>query len=287
MDLKPATTLDQQLQKLRNRNCFIADPVFCKDVLQWVNYYRFTAYFLPFRQKDGNYINGTSFHRVYRIYEFDRKMRQILFSMIEQIEIYLRSQISYYHGHKYGPVGYMDAANYSNKHNHLKFEERIHTEINHNRNVLFVKHHIQNYGGQFPVWVITELFPFGMLSYFYADMKRSDKKDLATRLYKTTPKNLDSWLRCCTDLRNICAHYGRLYYRVFSAIPATPKGSDITLGRTLFDNILVLKFLYPDRNRWNSEFLPAVTALMDEYNGDIDLSHIGFSDDWRHRLCKS
>lgn len=284
MDLKPATTLEQQLQKLQDRNCIIADPSFCKRVLQRVNYYRLTAYFLPFRQSDGNYINGTNFHRVYRIYEFDRKMRQILFSVIEQIEVYLRTQLSYYHGHKYGPAGYMDAANYNTKHNHLKFEDRIRAEVNHNSKVLFVKHHIQNYGGQFPVWVITELFPFGMLSYFYADMKLPDKKALATRLYGTTYGNLDSWLRCCTDLRNICAHYGRLYYRVFSAIPATPKSFGITLGRTLFDNIMVLKFLYPDQDRWNNEFLPAVTALMDEYAGDIDLSHIGFPNAWGNWL---
>lgn len=287
MDLKSATTLEQQLQILQNRNCIVDDPAFCKNVLQQVNYYRFTAYFLPFRQKDGNYISGTSFHRVYRIYEFDRKMRQILFSVVEQIEIYLRSQFSYYHGHKYGPDGYMDAANYSNKHNHPGFEERIQTEINRNKKVLFVKHHIKNYSGRFPVWVVTELFPFGMLSYFYADMKLPDKKFLATNLYGTTSTNLDSWLRCCTDLRNICAHYGRFYYRIFSAIPATPKNLGITLGRTLFDNIMVLKFLYPDNNRWNHEFLSVMTALIDEYMDDIELSHIGFPNDWKRWLYKS
>lgn len=287
MDLKPATTFDQQLQILQSRNCFVSDPVFCKDVLKRINYYRFTAYFLPFRQKDGNYISGTSFHRVYRIYEFDRKMRQVLFSVIEQIEIYLRTQLSYYHGHKYGPLGYMDATNYSNKHDHPKFENLINAEINHSRKILFVKHHLQNYGGQFPIWVITELFPFGMLSYFYADMKRPDKKAIASSLYGTTPKNLDSWLRCCTDLRNICAHYGRLYYRVFSAIPATPKDMNTRLGRTLFDNIMVLKFLYPDRDRWNNEFLPSIKALIEEYAGDIDLAHIGFSDNWEGILHRT
>ena len=76
---------------------------------------------------------------------------------------------------------------------------------------------MKKYDGHFPLWVAVELFSFGMLSRFYSDMKTEDKKQLARRLYGTVPKNVSSWLRCCTDLRNICAHYGRLYYRIFSS----------------------------------------------------------------------
>ena len=253
MELKPATTFDEQLDLLEKRNCFISDPVFCKQVLQRINYYRFSAYFLPFRTESGMYKEGTSFHRVYRIYEFDRKMRQILFSAIEQVELYFRTQLAYFHAHKYGPLGYMDAANYGQKHDHVRFQQLFNEEVRRNRKILFVKHHLEKYAGNFPVWVATELFSFGMLSYFYGDMRTPDKKELARMLYGTTYHNLDSWLRCCTDLRNICAHYGRLYYRIFSAVPVTPDGFPIELGRRLFDNIVMLKFLYPDSERWNSE----------------------------------
>ena len=94
----------------------------------------------------------------------------------------------------------------------------------------------------------------------YSSIKTSDKKRIAKSLYGTTYYNLDSWLRCCTDLRNICAHYGRLYYRIFSAIPATPDGFPIRLGRRLFDNIEMLSFLYPDRDKWNNEVLLSIIA---------------------------
>jgi abortive infection bacteriophage resistance protein len=79
-----------------------------------------------------------------------------------------------------------------------------------------VKHHIENYDGQFPLWVICELFTFGMISYFYNDLTTEDKKKFVGAEYK----EMVSWLRCCTDLRNICAHYVRLYYRIFSAMPS-------------------------------------------------------------------
>ena len=284
MELKPATTFDQQLELLQKRNCYISDPAFCKLVLQRINYYRFSAYFLPFRDADGSYKEGTSFHTVYRIYEFDRKMRRLLFSAIEQVELYLRTQLAYFHAHKYGPLGYMDVANYGKRHDHMRFQKLFQDEVKHNKNVPFVKHHCEKYEGNFPVWVATELFSFGMLSYFYGDMKTSDKKEISRSLYGTTSRNLDSWLRCCTDLRNICAHYGRLYYRIFSAVPVTPEGFPIKLGRRLFDNIEMLKFLYPDSNRWNYEILATISALVEEYHGDIQLGHIGFPAQWEDLL---
>lgn len=284
MELKPATTYDEQLKLLQERHCEIVDPAFCKTVLQHINYYRFTAYFLPFRTADGMYRDGTSFHRVFRIYEFDRKMRRVMFSAVEQVELYLRTQFAYFHAHKYGPLGYMDASNYGSKHDHVRFRKLFESEVHHNKTVPFVKHHCEKYEGNFPIWVATELFSFGMLSFFYRDLKTADKKEIARGLYKTTYGNLDSWLRCCTDLRNICAHYGRLYYRVFSAVPATPKGFSVVLQRSLFDNIVMLKFLYPDRDRWNSEVLSAIIALLEEYAGDIELSHIGFPNNWDELL---
>ena len=280
MNVKPATTFDEQLALLRKRNCFINDPAFCTQVLRHINYYRFSAYFLPFKAPDGTYIKGTSFHRVYRIYEFDRKMRRTLFSIIEEVELYLKTGLAYFHAHKYGPLGYMDASNFGKKHDHVRFKSLFEAEIKHSQKTPFVKHHLENYSGNFPIWVATELFSFGMLSYFYGDMQTQDKKEISRTLYRTSHSNLDSWLRCCTDLRNICAHYGRLYYRIFPAVPATPKGFDPVLGRRLFDQIVMLKFLYPDPNKWNQEVLPSISALFEEYRGDIELEHIGFPDNW-------
>lgn len=282
---KKATTYDEQIEILRNRGCLISDETFCKLKLQEINYYRFTAYFLPFRSEDGSYIEGTSFHTVYRIYEFDRKLRGILFSAIEEIEVFLRARFAYYFAHSYGPLGYLNSENFSSKHNKEKFERNLAREIENNKSVLFVKHHLENYDGKFPIWVISELFTFGMLSYFYNDMKTSDQKNLASNIYGTTPKNLISWLRCCTDLRNICAHYGRLYYRIFSAVPAGFECRNAVLRR-LWGAMLTLQHLYPSSQKWNSEILPRISALFDEYSGYINLYHVAFPDDWENQLKK-
>ena len=284
-EMKKATTYEEQMEKLKERGCVIQDEFFCRSKLAEINYYRLTAYFLPFKDESDVYREGTNFLQVYRIYEFDRKLRGILFSALEEIEIYLRSQFSYYHAHKFGPTGYLDEANYSDKHDHEKIKESLAREIESNKKVPFVKHHIDVYDGVFPIWAISELFTFGMLSYFYGDMKTQDMKALASYLYGTTPKNLVSWLRCCTDLRNICAHYGRLYYRVFSAIPAGMKAPDAA-KRRLWGAVFAVRALYPNAGKWNSEILPSVQALFEEYQDDIDLYHLAFPADWVQKLNK-
>lgn len=120
-----------------------------------------------------------------------------------------------------------------------------------------------------------------MLSYFYNDLTTADKKTFAGANYK----EMVSWLRCCTDLRNICAHYGRLYYRIFSAMPT---GFRITepAKRRLWGAMLAVKALYPSPEKWNLEFMPALEALFEEYKEDIDLYHMALPNDWSDQLRK-
>ncbi|MCL2480402.1 MAG: Abi family protein [Spirochaetaceae bacterium] len=281
--LKPPTTYDEQVEILRRRGCLIKDEALCKEILAKLNYYRFTAYFLPFRKDNGDYLPGTNIDTIYQIYEFDRKIRSILFSAIEEIEVNLRTKFAYYHAHKFGAIGYMNEANYNIKHKHDKFIERISYIKEENKNLLFVKHHKESYGDKFPIWVIIELFSFGMLSRFYNSLQTPDQKSLAKNLFNTNPKILKSWLRCCTDLRNICAHYGRLYFRIFGAIPAE-LGLDEKTKRRLFGAILALKKIYPNPDKWNKEIFKSISDLIHQYSKDINLRHIGFPVNWEESL---
>jgi abortive infection bacteriophage resistance protein len=285
--IKPFLDYNAQLLKLQNRGCQIDDPNFAIAVLSRVNYYRFTAYFLPFKDISGNYKPGTNFTTIYRTYEFDRKLRNILFASLAQVEILLRSQISYYHAKQYGPLGYLDSTNFNSKgHNHTRFMQHITDEIIKNQKVPFVKHHIDNYGGQFPLWVMSELFTLGMLSRFYADLQNIDQKQLAKNIFALNPKKLNSWLHCCTDLRNICAHHGRIYNRLFPATPAGFSEFSPDDRQRLFAMLLVLKQLYPDKADWKSEVCVALAGLITEYRADINLLYIGFPPNWFAELTK-
>ena len=297
---KPPLKYEEQLEKLKKRGCIINDDKKCISILESVNYYRLSAYFLPFKLDNGNYEEGLSFERVFSIYEFDRKLHGILFNALEETEIFLRSKIAYFHAHEYGALGYMDETNFSIKYEckdgeckkiefHKNFIENFKREIENNKNILFVKHHIYKYGGEFPIWAASEMFTFGMLSKFFANMTCQDRENLSNDIYKTNPKFVGSWLRCCTDLRNICAHYGRLYFRIFSAAPSGIDNLEEKSKRKLFGAILSLKKLYPFKDKWDNETLKKLMSLVDEHKSDIDLEHIGFSYNWIEELknCNS
>ncbi|GHU91901.1 CAAX amino protease [Clostridia bacterium] len=283
MEIKPPTTLDEQIEKLKERGCIISDEPACKEFLRTVNYYRLTAYFLPFREESHKYKDGTTFERVKGIYEFDKKLRAVIFAAVEDLEIYMRARLSYYHAHKYGALGYLNAESFGEKHSHDIFLERIDNELSRNRNTLFVKHHREKYEGKFPIWVIIELFSFGMLSHFYADMPIEDKKAIAVE-FGTRNAYLESWLHVLTVLRNTCAHYGRLYCTSFDKPPKIMGYIKITPTRKLFTQILTLKLLSPDPFAWNNTVLSQLTAIVDEYTPHISLEHIGFTEDWQDVL---
>ena len=126
----------------------------------------------------------------------------------------------------------------------------------------------------------------GMLSYFYADLQSGDQKYLAKELYGTSVACLKSWLRCITDLRNRCAHYSRLYYWSFPALPKMPRELETSPNRKLFSQILVLKLLYPNKKEWINKVLIELKAIVEEYENDISLRHIGFPEDWYEQLEK-
>ena len=280
VEVKQPATYDEQVTKLKDHGCIIGDDNFAKLVLQRVNYYRFSAYFLSFQKNNGKLRDNTTFNNVYRTYLFDQKLRSLLFPVIEEIEIYIRVQLSYYHAHKYGTLGYMDASNYNNRHDHEKFLEKREKMIEKNKSLLFVDHHITQYDGQFPIWVLIELFSTNDLSLFYNDMVKADQKEVAKESFHTIPRKLITWLHCLTILRNYCAHYSRLYYALFSAQPLTPEGFSYQLFKQVFDYILVLKFLYPYPERWISSIVTPLSALIEEFKPNIKMKDIGFPENW-------
>ena len=166
MEVKEPKTYNEQVQLIREKGFIISDEKKAVEFLKEANYYRLSAYFLPFKKDDQTFEKNIDFIRVCKIYEFDSKMRSILMQAIEDIELYLRTQIAYYFAHKHGALGYLDPQNFSDKHDFQAFKEKIQNCINDNSRTLVVKHHQEKYNGNFPLWVIIEFFSLGMLSFF-------------------------------------------------------------------------------------------------------------------------
>ncbi len=174
---------------------------------------------------------------------------------------------------------------FSRRHNHNKFLEKIEKAISDNSRTLVVQHHKNNYNGNFPIWVIIEMFSTGMLSIMYADLKISDRKEIAKNSFNIRENQLRSWLKILTDLRNKCAHYTRFYFWNFSSIPQSININE-QLDRTLFSQIQVLSILCANDGLWNQYYMPKLSKLIKSYEKSIKLNDIGFPDNWKEILLK-
>lgn len=286
MKLKKPTSFEEQVKILESRGVIVKDRDAAVRFLSRVNYYRFTSYLLTYRNQDGRTYRPVDFQTIVNIYLFDQELRALSFNMIEDIEIFLRTQLAYYSAHHYGSEGYRYQANFNSNHNHAKYIAKLRQCIRENAQNPVVKHHRAKYNGHYPIWVIVEFFSIGLLSHFYRDMKNIDKATIAKNLYGTSYQVLDSWFRCINDLRNRCAHYSRLYYWKFSAIPRMDKTDNFVPDRRLFSQIYMLKNMYRNSAVWNNDYVKPLAALITKYKSDVNLRCIGFPDNWEELLTK-
>lgn len=285
MSEKIPATPDEQIKKLRERGCVIRDEKLARETLKYINYFRLSFYFVPFSISKNKYEEGTTFEKILRIYEFDKKLRSILIAALEEVEITLRAAISNYHALKYGALGYLNPSSFDRSHNHQNFVTRINHLIETNEEREFVKHYEKRHNGKFPLWVAMELFSFGTLAFFFKDMHNSDKKTLANDFFGCSPSEMDNWIFCLNELRNYCAHYNRLYGNTFPVQPRTPRGVEPELENNVFGYIIVLKQLYHDKTNWNERVVKPISRLLRKNSDVIRLSDLGFPDGWETRIA--
>ena len=127
MTERRAATYEEQIALIRRKGFILYEDEEedCIAFLKKVNYYRFSSYFFPHLKEDRSFEPGISFFRLQRTYEFDSRIRSLIFEVIEDVEVYLRTQLSYYISQKYGPYGHLGDGMYTKKHNERSFQSRV------------------------------------------------------------------------------------------------------------------------------------------------------------------
>lgn len=285
-ELKTPLNFSDQIERLiEYHNLTIDDPEKAISILMKVNYYRLSGYGIGLKKKDDKekYRDGLKLEDLYSLYIFDIKLRNVIFHAIEHIEIKLRCELSYLLAIKYGAAGYLDFNNFEcGKEKHDAFINKFYEEVNRQRNIPFVKHHIHNYDNRFPIWVAVELLSFGSLSKLYSYLKKEDKK-IISKKYNTDPVYLNSWIQCLVEIRNICAHFNRLYNLPFKQMPSLYKENQIYLNKKgvhkLFPVILVMRRILNSNDVWEDMF-DKLKQIIDEHKNVVNLSFMDFPSDW-------
>jgi len=287
----------------------------------------------PDRQFDVNdreirldtFIPGTSLSHVVSLYDFDHDLRTRLSDVLSTIEISFR----FFIGHRLGKVDkfahrnpeILDAMREVDPHVLIRAWNTVTRQPSRSRREPtkayrdwlseydrhekrakdgFVLHFREQYGPHLPIWVATEVMSFGVLSNLYTLMRDSDQKILAARfqIYAADGRAdfgaLANWLNNLRNVRNICAHYGRVWNRTFDVLIDAPGQSrkdaddhlsrlvDVSINNKLYGVLLIMRHLLlsiaPDRTD-----VIDIADFIDSESKRIPFAmrQLGFPDDWR------
>jgi len=264
-------------------NLETGNPDRARHILSTVNYYRLTTYGKHLRRQDNPelFTDGVSLDDLYSLYQFDMGLRHQILPVLEFFEVQLRAKISYHLAMSYGSTGYTSAANFrqdrQSQGSHKSLMNKFRIEVDREDDLAFVRHHQNKYGGKFPIWAAVELFSFGMIAQLYAIMTEDDQWAVSKQ-YKLSPEELSALIAASVDVRNICAHYGRLYNQEMDdRVILLPKYAQYQ-SDYVFPILLMLR-IPAGGHRVYSDMIRGIRLLTQEFP-KADLSLCGFPKNW-------
>lgn len=293
---KPSLTLTQQIEHLRAKGMLIEDAAVAEYWLQHVSYYRLSAYWLYFEHPKGaqgpRFREGTAFRDVTALYDFDRNLRRSVMRGTEHVEVALRGSWAYQLAHSGGPHAYLTTSLYRDQRELRSSRSKLQQAVERSAET-YIDHYRRKYSSPKlpPVWMVAEMMSFGQLSRWYTNLK-----DRALRNRIANPLGLPETVlvplvRHVTDMRNICAHHGRLWNRGFLHPPKlAQKPADLHASldlqsfqapAKLYNGLTtiahVIRTVAP-KSTWAAD----VVSLIDQ-NPAGDLDSMGFPPDWKSR----
>jgi len=287
---KEHKTFDEQLQILKARDLIINDDDYVLLKLQHINYYRLSAYFLPYQHSKNSidknkFLPNTTFEEILNLYYFDAELRKIIFEAIETIEIYFRTQISYYHSQEYGAFGYLDINNLRTN-LQMEFDELyqdILKEKDRSKEV-FIRHFKEKYNSSdLPIWSVVEIISFGSLSKLFMLLKDEEQKNVIKSMGNINKVVFFKWLKALSSIRNICAHHSRLWNKTLGVkfeVPRKINSFNNIKNDKVFYALSVIEYILNSIDEDKLDFKNKLKTLLNKYP-DIDKNAMGFIENWK------
>lgn len=288
---KPALTIPQQITKLKDRGLIIPDNTLAERYLSNISYYRLRAYTYPYqnnREENQPFVENASIDQVMELYTFDRRLRLLLFDAIERIEIALRTQIIYQWALQNGSHWHLQQNLYKDNSKFIKHLASLQKELD-RCNETFVEHYYQKYTQPSapPAWMSLEVTSIGLLSLLFQNLKNCPEKKAVTHHFGLLSTDvLENWVHNFCNVRNICAHHGRLWNRRISIhlnLPRKTKELFITnkninpykLYASLSAMLYCMQIINPE-----SSFKAQLLDLLQQYPNK-ELKEMGFPKNWK------
>ena len=292
---KPAITIGQQIEQLKERGLIISDESKAEYFLKNVSYYRLAGYWWPMQadKVQHTFKPNSTFENVMAIYNFNRELRILLFDVIERIEIGFRTKLIFNLSHEISPWWFENPALFKNPVEHTETLLAIDRELKKTKEVFIKQHYIKYHTDtrKPPAWKTLEIASFGNLSKLYGNLLPSvkSKDTIASELGTVNHSFLPSWLMTITQIRNICAHHGRLWNKNLPGrpklLPKPPYGwinnvPSATEHHMLYVHLCCMKYLLNVINPGNY-FTGGLSSLLTKYP-NIDSNALGLKSHWEN-----
>jgi abortive infection bacteriophage resistance protein len=222
----PPISREEQLEVLLTRGLLVTDKHEAVKYLDSINYFRLACYLQPFESPTSplKYKEGTSFSRIIEIYRFDKDLRELIFSAIQDVEIALRSRIIHHFSMAHGSFWFLNRKLFKDSSIFNATLQKLWSEVGRSKED-FIEDFFDRYDSPIlpPVWKTLEVASFGVLSKIFENFSEvTVKKAVARDFGLPQYKYLESWIRSITVLRNCCAHHSRTWNRRYPWKPQMP-----------------------------------------------------------------
>jgi abortive infection bacteriophage resistance protein len=292
---KPRSFADQVLL-LQERNLTIPNTQKAERVLSTISYNRLSRYWYPFLKEpkeDEIFHTGADFDTIFKIYQFDSKLRTLVFNAIEQIEVAVRTQLIYHMSHKYqSGFWYETKEPFESHQQYIRVLKKISDTVD-QTNEAFITKYTNKYEQHLPpAWKAFEIISFRTLYTIYKNLREKDDKQLIADAFNMNSSVFESWIDFLVYIRNICAHHARFWNRSMTIKPIWMKSKNrgpwITkwsddgpqkIRHKSYVAFCVIAFLMDRINPYHS-FKKDLKELILEYPDINAIQDMGFTNGW-------
>ena len=294
---KQPLTIDEQIVKLENRGLLFTDKDLASNYLQNISYYRLRAFTYPFQDNSENANHAFTrddidFMDIVDLYVFDKRLRSLVFSELEKIEVAVRTKLSLFNSlSTNNAFWYNDEAMYKNVNHCQKIIDEIFSDVDRS-NEDFIKHYKQKYDSPSmpPSWMALEVVSLGTLSRLYNNLAANkEKRKIALQFGIGNEDVFANWLHAFSNLRNCCAHHSRIWNRRFmvqlrlpynTTFPFIPREATAQIrNNKLFVLLSAIKYIV-DIISPNNSFKENLIKLLNQPNKLLSKKEMGFPSDW-------
>ena len=294
---KPSLTIAAQIAHLHAGGMTVDDHARAEYWLTHVSYYRLSGYWHIWKDRGvpgaTRFVAGADFDLACALYDFDRNLRRIVGRAVEHVEVALRGSWAYALAHQGGPHGYLDAALYSDRREFHGMLGKLAAETGRSSET-YIRHYRDTYDDPAlpAVWMVAEMMSFGQLSRWYSLLADPALRTAIASPFGLREELFVSIVKHLVDVRNICAHHGRLWNRGFRSPPRLPHrprelAASLDSQRvghaagTIYNSLVLLIHLVgkvAPASLWRDDLVALLQA-----HPTGDLAAMGFPADWAAR----